>query len=92
MNKKHPNKGSDLEGNAWTIATIDAPRTVYQTMLKKPGFMVGKSDCSLGTGFFNRRPVLVFLWGETVDPEHIRSVAMLATLAGGTELATEKIR
>lgn len=89
MNKKRPTKGSDLEGNAWTFETIDAARTVYQTMLKKLGFMVGKSDCSLDTGFCNRQPVLVFLWGDTVNPEHIKSVEVLATLAGGTELAQE---
>ncbi|MDP3779315.1 MAG: hypothetical protein Q8R30_04710 [bacterium] len=89
MNKKRPHKGSDLAGNAWMFATIDAARTVYQTILKKPGFMVGKADCSLDTGFFNRQPVLIFLWGDTVDPEHVKSIETLAVHAGGTELAPE---
>ncbi len=89
MKKKRPTKGSDLAGNAWTFATIDAARAVYQKMLAKPGFMVGKSDCSLCTGFFDKRPVLVFLWGETVDPAHVQSVELLAILAGGNELEGE---
>lgn len=89
MKKKRPTKGSDLEGNAWAFASIHDARAVYQTILKRPGFMVGKSDCSLDTGFFNRLPVLVFLWGDNVDPEHIKSVEVLAILAGGRELAKE---
>lgn len=89
MNKKGPIKGDDLEGNAWTFSTIESARTVYQTMLKKPGFLTRKKDSSLVTGFFAGLPTLIFLWGPSVDPEIVKSVEVLASIAGGKELATE---
>jgi len=89
MNKKRPCKGSDLEGNAWKFASVTDARAVYQTMLTKPGFMGGKSDCSLDTGFFMGQPVLIFLWAENLKPEFVTTVHILAALAGGKELPKE---
>ena len=90
MKKKRPTKGSDLEGNAWAFPSITDARAVYLTVIKRPGFISTGHDLSLDTGFFDRRPVLVFLWGPTVDPESVTSVERLATLAGGNELADER--
>ena len=89
MPQHRPSKGSDLEGNAWTFATLDAARAAYQAALTQPGFLTGTQDLSLNTGFFAGHAVLIFLWGSNVHPELVRGVGRLATTAGGTELAQE---
>jgi hypothetical protein len=43
----------------------------------------------LDTGFFAERPVLIFLWGPSMDAELVASVQRLAVLAGGCELEEE---
>jgi hypothetical protein len=86
VNKKRPMKVRELEGNAWTFASINDARAVYQTVLAKPGFISDTHDSSLDTGFFADQPVLIFLWGPTMDPEFVASVKRLAVLAGGHEL------
>lgn len=89
MKKRRPPKGSDLEGNAWGFPSLEAARGVYQAALKQPALMTGAHDASLDTGLFAHHPVLVFLWGPSVDPEVVRSVELLATLGGGRELVKE---
>jgi hypothetical protein len=79
-------KASDLDGTAWAFASISAAQAVYQTALAKPGFVSDRHDSSLDTGFFASRPVLIFLWGPSMDPELVESVQRLAVLAGGSEL------
>ena len=87
MNKKRPSKASELQGHAWAFASINDARAVYQTALANPGFIADTHDSSLDTGFFAKQPVLIFLWGPTMDPEFVASVQRLAMLAGGQELA-----
>ena len=89
MNKKRPIKASELQGNAWAFASINDARAAYQTALAKPGFVSDTHDSSLDTGFFAKRPVLIFLWGPSMDPELVASVQRLAVLAGGNELEKE---
>jgi hypothetical protein len=89
MQPKRPSKGSDLQGNVWVFASINDARSVYQTALAKPGFISDTHDSSLDTGFFAKRPVLVFLWGSNMDPELVAGVGRLAMLAGGNELEEE---
>ena len=89
MKKKRPTKGSELAGNAWTFATIEAARRVYQIAVNMPSFISQSHDASLNTGFFAHQPVLVFLWGPTMASDLVAQVERLATLAGGTELAKE---
>jgi hypothetical protein len=79
-------KASELDGTAWAFASISAAQAVYQTALAKPGFVSDRHDSSLDTGFFASRPVLIFLWGPSMDPELVESVQRLAVLAGGSEL------
>jgi len=47
---------------------------VHQVILHKPGFISDTHDGSLNTGFFAKQPVLIFLWGPTMDPELVASV------------------
>ena len=89
MAKKRPIKASELQSNAWAFASINDARAVYQTVLAKPGFISDKHDSSLDTGFFAERPVLIFLWGPSMDAELVASVQRLAVLAGGCELEEE---
>ena len=86
MPRKRPSKGSDLQGNAWAFGSVNDVRAVYQTALAKPGIISNTHDSSLETGFFASRPVLVFRWGPTMDPELVASVQRLAVLVGGHEL------
>jgi hypothetical protein len=84
--QKRPIKASELRGNAWAFPAIGNVRAVYETVLAKPGFISDQHDSSLDTGFFADRPVLVFLWGPSVDAELVASVHRLAILGGGSEL------
>ena len=86
MAKKQPIRATELQGNAWVFASINDARTVYQTVLATPGFISDKHDSSLDTGFFADRPVLIFLWGPSMDAELVATVKRLAVLAGGSEL------
>lgn len=89
VKKKRPNKGSDVEGDAWTYGSINDARAVYHTALATSGFVSDTHDSSLDTGFFANQPVLVFLWGPTMNPALVASVQRVAVLGGGNELAQE---
>jgi hypothetical protein len=86
MQGKHPSKGSALQGNAWVFPGIGHARAVHQVILHTPGFISDTHNSSLDTGLFAKQPVLIFLWGPTMDPELVASVQRLAVLAGGLEL------
>ena len=89
MNRKHPLKGSDLEGKVWVFPSIDAARAVYQTVLATTGFVSDKHDSSLQTVFFGGQPFLVFLWAPNMDSGLVSRVERLAVDAGGNELMEE---
>jgi hypothetical protein len=59
---------------------------VHQVILHTPGFIADTHDSSLNTGFLATQPVLIFLWGRTMNLELVASVQRLAVLAGGHEL------
>ena len=86
MRGKRPSHGNDLQGNAWVFRGIDHARAVHQVILHTPGFIADTHDSSLNTGLFAKQPVLIFLWGPTMDPELVASIQRLAVLAGGHEL------
>jgi hypothetical protein len=85
MRQPRPIKASELQGNAWTFASINHARAVYETALAKPGFIFDTHDRSLDTGFVAGRPVLIFLWGPSMDAALVASVKRLAVLDGGHE-------
>ena len=72
------------EGKA-TSEDADA-RAVHQRVLAKPGCISDQHLSSLDSGFFAMRPVLVFLWGASLDPELVASVERLVSQGGGKEL------
>jgi hypothetical protein len=86
MRWKRPSQRSDLQGNVWAFLGINHAQAVYQAILHTPGFIADTHDSSLDTGFFAKQPVLIFLWGPTMDPELVASVQRRAVLAGGHEL------
>ena len=86
MSKKLDINGSELQGNAWVFASISDARAVHQRVLAKPGYISDQHDSWLDNGFFAMRPVLVFLWGPSLDPELVASVERLVALGGGNEL------
>jgi hypothetical protein len=86
MSKNRRIDESELQGNAWVFAYIGNAQAAYRRVLAKSGVISDQHDSSLATGFFAKRPVLVFLWGPTMDPEFVASIERLATLGGGNEL------
>ena len=86
MSKQRGINGSELQGNAWVFAFIGNAQAAYRRMLAKLGFISDQHDSSLATGFFAKRPVLVFLWGPSMEPELVASLERLAILGGGNEL------
>jgi hypothetical protein len=86
MQGKHPSTGNDQHGNAWVFPGINHARAVHQVIPHTPGFISDMHDSSLNTGFFADRPVLIFPWGPTMDPDLVASVQRLVVIAGGHEL------
>ena len=86
MSKKRRINGSELQGNAWVFACIANAQAACRRMLAKSEVISDQQDSSLATGFFGKRPVLVFLWGPSMKPELVASLERLATLGGGNEL------
>jgi hypothetical protein len=86
VNKKRPNKAGELQGNAWVLRSLNDARAVHQTVFATSGFISDTHDRSLDPGFVADRPVLIFLWGPSMDPALVASVKRLAVLASGYEL------
>jgi len=75
-------------GNAWTMSSAAAAKTTYDTLLKR---LLDRDPetWSLVSGFFDRKPVLVFLWTLTLSPRLVATVQRTILTAGGEELAEE---
>src|SRR5262245_11486789 len=89
MAKNRRIHGSGLQGNAWMFAHIANAQAAYRRVLAKSEGISDQHNSSLATGFFAKRPVLVFLWGASMDPELVASIERLAILGGGNELEEE---
>ena len=83
MSKKRRIKGSELQGNAWVFACMGNAQAAYRRVLAKSEVISDQQDSSLATGFFGKRPVVVFLWRPSMDPEFVTSIERLAILGGG---------
>jgi len=83
-----PSTSKQFRGNAWVLPSAAAAKTTYQTLLPQ---LLDRSpeDWSLVSGFFQRQPVLVFLWTLTVAPRLAATVCRTILTAGGQELAAE---
>jgi hypothetical protein len=86
MSKKLRINGTELQGNAWVFAFIGNAQAAYRRMIAESGVIADQHHSWLATGFFEMRPVLVFLWGSSMDPELVANVERLAILGGGREL------
>jgi hypothetical protein len=86
MSKNRRMDGSELQGNAWVFACIANAQAAYRRVLAKTEVISDQQDSSLATGFFGKRPVFVFLWRPSMDPELVASIERLAILGGGSEL------
>jgi hypothetical protein len=86
MSKERRIHGSELQGNAWVFDCIGNAQAAYRRVLAKSEVISDQQDSSLATGFFGKRPVLVFLWRPGMDPEFVASIERLAILGGGNEL------
>jgi hypothetical protein len=77
-----------FEGNVWVMPSIQVAREVYQKLLAR--FLdTNPTEWSLVAGFFQRQPMLAFLWEPTRSAPMATEVAQLATLAGGQEMEAE---
>jgi hypothetical protein len=65
-----------------------AAKTTYHTLLPQ---LLDRSpeDWSLVSGFFHRKPVLVFMWTLAVAPRLVATIQRTILAAGGTELDEE---
>ena len=89
-NKKHARqvRPRTLQGNTWQMPSAAAAKATYETLLKRLLTRTSE-DWSLVSGFFQRRPMLAFLWEPRLDAELVASVARLIVVAGGQELEDE---
>src|SRR5216684_3782432 len=88
--KKHPRRPSPqmFEGNVWVMPSIQVAREVYKKLLAR--FLdTNPTEWSLVAGFFQRQPMLAFLWEPTRNAPMATEVAQLATLAGGQDMEAE---
>jgi hypothetical protein len=77
-----------FRGNAWAMPSAAVAKTTYHTLLPQ---LLDRSpeDWSLVSGFFQHKPVLVFLWTLAVAPRLVATVQRTIRSAGGEELDEE---
>jgi hypothetical protein len=77
-----------FEGNVWVMPSAQAAKEVYQTLIAR---FLGKTpaEWSLVSGFFQKQPVLAFLWDPTHNAPMAAEVARLALQAGGQDMEDE---
>src|SRR5262245_52604477 len=83
-----PRTSKQFRGNAWVLPSAAVAKTTYQTLLPQ---LLDRppQDWSLVSGFFQHRPVLVFVWTLEVAPRLVATVHRTILTAGGQELAAE---
>lgn len=88
--RKHRRRGrlQTFEGNMWVMPSIQVAREVYKKLLA-PFLDKNSAEWTLASGFFEKHPVLAFLWDPTCNAPMAAEVARLATLAGGQDMAEE---
>jgi len=88
--RKHRRRGrlQAFKGNVWIMPSIQVAREVYQKLLA-PFLDTKPAEWTLVAGFFEKQPMLAFLWDPTRNSPMAAEVARLATLAGGQEMAEE---
>ncbi len=83
--KKHHPPPALFEGNVWVMPSAQAAKEVYTTLLRQ--FLEEQSaEWSLVSGFFQKEPVLAFLWDPIRQARKAEQVAQGALGAGGREL------
>lgn len=78
----------EFRGTAWAMPSAAIAKTTYQTVLR-PLLDRDPEDWSLVSGFFHRKPVLVFLWTLTVPPRLVATALRTIRSAGGVEVDEE---
>ena len=83
-----PSTSKEFRGSAWAMPSAAVAKTTYHTLLPQ---LLDRSpeDWSLVSGFFQRQPVLVFLWTLAVAPWLVATIHRTILAAGGQELAAE---
>ena len=86
--KRHAASPRQFQGNAWAMPSAAVAKITYHSLSPQ---LLDRSpeDWSLVSGFFQRNPVLVFLWTLAVAPRLVATVQRTIRTAGGVELDEE---
>lgn len=84
----HPTSRVRFQGNAWTMPSAAVSKATYEALLK-PLLDRSPEDWSLVSGFFQSKPILVFVWTLMLPPRLVATLQRTILTAGGVELDEE---